>query len=65
MVQVLYLLEICCLCWVFIILYDEVYMLIFQLIHQISEICFQKAIVHYITFKTFFYYILKKIQQFL
>ena len=30
-------------------------MLIFQLFLQISEICFQKAIVQYITFKTAVY----------
>ena len=52
MVQVLYLLEIYCLGWVFIILYDEVKLLIFQLFLQISEMFFQKAIVQYITYKT-------------
>ena len=39
-------------------------MLIFQLFLQISEICFQKAIVQYITFKTAALY-LRKIKQFL
>ena len=58
-VQVLYLLEICCLGWVFIILNDEVKMLIFQLFLQISEICFQKAIVQYITLKTVALYLKK------
>ena len=39
-------------------------MLIFQLFLQISEICFQKAIVQDITFKTAAAY-LRKIKQFL
>ena len=39
-------------------------MLIFQLLLQISDICFQKAIVQYITFKTAALY-LKKVKQFL
>ena len=43
MVQVLYLMEICCHSWVFIILYDEIKMLIFQLFLQIFKICFQKS----------------------
>ena len=39
-------------------------MLIFQLFLQISEICFQKAIVQYINLKTAALY-LRKIKQFL
>ena len=39
-------------------------MLIFQLFFQISEICFQKAIVQYITFNTNALYLKKKFNSF-